>query len=205
MRCFTLISSIFSSERIISVSSDGVQGALNLRAIHFFFLQVVVLWWVCTFFTKLIIWGYFDSPSRAHVMCLSMNSTSSLSSLSVNAYVQFLVQYMDFFLTHFIPLVSFYTPWKHQKTSGFLFSGGIERAQWQKIIWIISVQWNSAAEQVKKKVYTPNCLISARTSKSILWKYWGVTLFLKGKKIWSSDTIFLILSWLTNWPILISL
>ena len=34
---------------------------------------------------------------------------------------------------HFMPLVSFYTPWKHQKTSGFrIFSGGIDR----------SVAWN---------------------------------------------------------------
>ena len=31
-------------------------------------------------------------------------------------------------LTHFMPLVSFYTPWKYQNTWGFLtFSGGIER------------------------------------------------------------------------------
>ena len=29
-------------------------------------------------------------------------------------------------LTHLIPLVPFYTLWKHQKTLGFLFSGGIE-------------------------------------------------------------------------------
>ena len=34
-------------------------------------------------------------------------------------------------LTHFMPLVSFYAPGKHQKTYGFLrFSGGIERNQW---------------------------------------------------------------------------
>ena len=33
-------------------------------------------------------------------------------------------------LTHFKPLVSFYTPWKHQKTFGFImFSGGIETDQ----------------------------------------------------------------------------
>ena len=31
-------------------------------------------------------------------------------------------------LTHFMPLISFYTPWKHQKNKGFqMFSGGIER------------------------------------------------------------------------------
>ena len=33
-----------------------------------------------------------------------------------------------------MPLASFYTPWRHQKISGFLmFSGGIERDQWHKI------------------------------------------------------------------------
>ena len=37
------------------------------------------------------------------------------------------------FLTYFMPLVSFYTPQKHQKTSGFLmFLEGIERDQWHE-------------------------------------------------------------------------
>ena len=36
--------------------------------------------------------------------------------------------------THFSPLGSFYTPWKHQKTRGFLmFSGGVEREQWHEM------------------------------------------------------------------------
>ena len=38
-------------------------------------------------------------------------------------------------LTHFIPLVSFYTPGKRQKTRGFLmFSGCIESDQWHEMI-----------------------------------------------------------------------
>ena len=37
-------------------------------------------------------------------------------------------------LTRFMPLISFYTPRKHQKTRGFLmFSGGIERDQWHEM------------------------------------------------------------------------
>ena len=37
-------------------------------------------------------------------------------------------------LTYLIPLVSLYTPWKHQKTSGFLmFSEDIERDQWYEM------------------------------------------------------------------------
>ena len=37
-------------------------------------------------------------------------------------------------LTHFMPLISFDTPWKHQKTRGFLmFSVGIKRDQWHEM------------------------------------------------------------------------
>ena len=40
------------------------------------------------------------------------------------------MRYAGKVLTHFMPVISFYTPWKHQKTSGFLmFLGGIERDQ----------------------------------------------------------------------------
>ena len=36
-------------------------------------------------------------------------------------------------LIHFRPLISFYTPYKHQKTKAFLmFSKGIERDQWHE-------------------------------------------------------------------------
>ena len=36
-------------------------------------------------------------------------------------------------LTDFMPLVSFYTPWKNVKTRDFLFSGGIEKYYWHEI------------------------------------------------------------------------
>ena len=37
-------------------------------------------------------------------------------------------------LTYFMPLISFYTPWKHQKTRVFLmFSEGIESNQWHEM------------------------------------------------------------------------
>ena len=37
-------------------------------------------------------------------------------------------------LAHFMPLVSLDTPWKHQKTKGFLmFSEGIESDQWHEM------------------------------------------------------------------------
>ena len=38
---------------------------------------------------------------------------------------------------HFMPVASFYTSWKYQKTKGFLmFSGRIERDQWHKNVLI---------------------------------------------------------------------
>ena len=38
------------------------------------------------------------------------------------------------YLIHFMQLVSFYSPWKHQKTRGFLmFSEGIERDLWHEM------------------------------------------------------------------------
>ena len=37
-------------------------------------------------------------------------------------------------LTHFMSLVSFDTPWKHQKNKDFhMFSEGIERDQWHEM------------------------------------------------------------------------
>ena len=37
-------------------------------------------------------------------------------------------------LTYFKPVFHLYTPWKRQKTKGFLvFSGGIEMEHWAKI------------------------------------------------------------------------
>ena len=38
------------------------------------------------------------------------------------------------FLTHFMPIVSFYTPWKHRKTRGFLFSRGQKETSGMK--WV---------------------------------------------------------------------
>ena len=52
-------------------------------------------------------------------------------------------------INHFISRASFYTPWKYQKDSGFLmFSGGIERGQWQVCVnilsyYLVSANWKS--------------------------------------------------------------
>ena len=42
------------------------------------------------------------------------------------------LQWLPF--TYFMTLLSFYTFWKHQRSSGFIkFSGGIERVQWHEM------------------------------------------------------------------------
>ena len=49
---------------------------------------------------------------------------------SFNAFSKFLM----FSLTHFSSVSHFYTPWKRQKTFGFLtFSGGMEMWHWTKM------------------------------------------------------------------------
>ena len=48
-------------------------------------------------------------------------------------------------LTHFRPLIYFYTPWKHQKTSGFLmFPGGVEETSGMK--WVNLSSFGSLKE-----------------------------------------------------------
>ena len=48
-------------------------------------------------------------------------------------------------LTHFSPVPHFYTPWKHQKTFGFLtFSGGIEMWHWTKMVNQIIISVSTA-------------------------------------------------------------
>ena len=49
-----------------------------------------------------------------------------------------------------MPLVSFYIPWKHQKTSGFLmFSGGIERDQWHEMDQCTKTRLLTVVEQLQ--------------------------------------------------------
>ena len=65
---------------------------------------------------------------NSNEVILVINS-NRFESPKTNSYAQMKTQ-----LTHLIPLVSFYTPWKQQKTFGFLmFSGGIEKVQWYKM------------------------------------------------------------------------
>ena len=56
------------------------------------------------------------------------------TSMLIGSATQAEVYYIVRILTCFIPLFPFCTPWKYQKTRGFLiFSGGVEREQWYEI------------------------------------------------------------------------
>ena len=50
-------------------------------------------------------------------------------------FKRFCMYHRRIILIHFMPLISYYTPRKYQKASSFLiFSGNIERGQWNKLI-----------------------------------------------------------------------
>ena len=54
---------------------------------------------------------------------------------------QCLKKYLESLLTHFVPLISFCTSWKHQKNFGCMFSGDIERDQWHEMCYRPSITW----------------------------------------------------------------
>ena len=75
----------------------------------------------------------------------------------------------------------FYTPWKHQKTSGFLmFSGGIEVEQWLKmgyLIWFLSIF--SALTSFKKGQGRNSSIALLKMDFSLNWETWYCTNFKK--------------------------
>ena len=70
--------------------------------------------------------------------CFLWNRSKWIYLNSLKFYTKFrkVSQFRVWFIlnSYFMPLVSFYIPWKYQKTSNFLmFSGGIERNQWHQM------------------------------------------------------------------------
>ena len=60
-----------------------------------------------------------------------MFSSSSRKYTNSDAKI---VEWFDESLAHFWRMLLFYTPWKHQKTFGFLvFSGSIKREHWPEM------------------------------------------------------------------------
>ena len=78
----------------------------------------------------------------------------------------------SFTLTHFMPLVSYYMPWKHEKTFGFfMFSGGVERNQWHEIGWKCYFFWNIYSFYVERRERSKNEFCSSSNVMAIFFLF----------------------------------
>ena len=73
-----------------------------------------------------------------HIVRRVLQNVNNMRQISSSTAEKNMPEYGFFptfaFLTHFSPVSHFYTPWKRQKTFGFLtFSGGIEMWHWTKM------------------------------------------------------------------------
>ena len=95
-------------------------GKLFFRKQHFSFLRFITynhLNW-SSFLLYLLV--FMQNYRNSQAICYS-------SRLNLILAAPLKVTPLNIQLTHFWPMFSFYTPWKHQKTLGFLvFSGGIK-------------------------------------------------------------------------------
>ena len=94
------------------------------------------------FYTNLSNLINFYLPLKKHKSmvsyCFLWNRSKPIYLNSLKFYTKFrkVSQFRVWFIlnSYFMPLVSFYIPWKYQKMSNFLmFSGGTERNQWHQI------------------------------------------------------------------------
>ena len=70
---------------------------------------------------------FCQSKSTSHV---SKGHSKVISSCSTRTgFVKIDAVFLSWTFTHWCPMFAFYTPWKHRKTVGFLFSGDIKREQ----------------------------------------------------------------------------
>ena len=79
--------------------------------------------------------SHIDSESEFHYNQRDTTDWVSLTTVATTCeeYKDVLIDAIDK-LTHFSPVPHFYTPWKRQKTFGFLtFSGGLEMWRWTKM------------------------------------------------------------------------
>ena len=67
-------------------------------------------------------------------------------------------------LTHYCPMFSFYTPWKHQKTYSFLkFSEGIRREHWV----VMAISENRAFHPKSVETIFSTCFVSTHGWNSL--------------------------------------
>ena len=88
------------------------------------YLEILKNLWTTIFYTTVMLWR------TSHILKITRFWNKKGNFVNFRATV---TQSPNALLTHVMPLVSFQTPWKHQKISGFpMFSEGLERDQWQQ-------------------------------------------------------------------------
>ena len=97
----------------------------TLRGCFCFYLSVLTYWYY--YFPN---WHYYWKIFTRDI------KTEILLKTLTGIYVHYCCTMITHFSsTHFIRLVSFCNPWKHQKTRVFLFLGGINEDWWHEMIW----------------------------------------------------------------------
>ena len=89
-------------------------------------------------FLSAVLWNYM-MPSEVSFHWLTFSAFVCNCCfdgfISLNEQMLGIVHSCYLTLIHFMPLVSFDTPWKHQKTSGFLMFSGVKRDKWHGMGW----------------------------------------------------------------------
>ena len=84
----------------------------------------------CSFFITLVdvVFKFKALPSEFQWAGFYMIVTSVMKEIMISDFLSLFNEYYHPLLTYFMPLVSFYTPWKHQKDKcSLMFSGGMEK------------------------------------------------------------------------------
>ena len=120
----------------------------------------------------------FGLLKRIKSLVLSENSVKSKYLRPLNVQLKLSIWQKFWLLTHFRPLLHFYTPWKHQETFGFLtFSGVIEMEHWVKMGW------------------GPKCSQSIRVEYSLILNISWLARCMRDRHQWKDQTEPVILKW----------
>ena len=105
----------------------------------FFWFAEQIKWLVSIWWGTLVIIG-LNIYTKNSSLYINKNYNQYAIPLASNYSIKF---------THCKPMFQFYTPWKHQKTRGFLmFPGGIEMKYWLK--WVNAMLLLHSSYQYKR-------------------------------------------------------
>ena len=82
-----------------------------------------------TYFKNLVVFTTFPLDS-----CQTCDIPGYDNCSKTRTYITYITYITRTYITHSLPMFSFYTPWKHQKTLGFpVFSGGTKWEHWSEM------------------------------------------------------------------------